>query len=70
MCLDPLEHEALTALLVLDSLAALAWAIPNGDIKMATRARHVLATPGNAAARAPALSTQALPPASGVQARQ
>ncbi len=36
------EHEALAALIILDSLSGLAWGIPNGDTEIVNRARAIL----------------------------
>lgn len=43
--LDPAEQHALRAWVVLDSVAALAWGIPNGDTEIVQRARAALADP-------------------------
>jgi tRNA A-37 threonylcarbamoyl transferase component Bud32 len=42
---DPAEQHALHAWVVLDSVAALAWGIPNGDTEIVQRARAALADP-------------------------
>lgn len=40
--LEPVEHRALRAWVILDSVSALAWGIPNGDHEVVARARAAL----------------------------
>jgi predicted kinase len=42
--LEPLEAQALAAWVILDSVSALAWGLPNGDTETVERARSVFAS--------------------------